>query len=172
MGVCSFGFALKGLAQLKDGRVRPFVTPKFDGNRISVTSLMVDRDGNLWVDTDAKGVFRIHGNAVEHYGHTEGLSGDSVWAPFEDGEGNVWAGSTSGIDSFRDPRVTTFSALQRLGKDLAAGILASRDGTIWVANDGSLDRIKNGTVSSVRRRDGLPGDQVAAMLEDHAGNMG
>ena len=108
---------------------------------------------------------------MEHYGHTEGLSGDSVWALFEDREGIVWAGSTTGIDSFRDPRVTTFSALQGLGKDLAAGILANRDGTIWVANNGSLDRIKNGAVSSIRKSDGLPGNQVAAMLEDHAGNM-
>jgi signal transduction histidine kinase/ligand-binding sensor domain-containing protein len=161
----------RGLQQLKNGVVTPFVTPTFDGSRLSVTSLMIDRDGNLWVGTDAKGVFRIHGDAVEHYGHTEGLSGDSVWDFFEDREGIVWSGSTSGIDSFRDPSVVTFSAVEGLGKDLAAGILASRDGTIWVANNGSLDRIKNGTVSSIRRSHGLPGDQVAAMLEDHAGNM-
>ena len=51
------------------------------------------------------------------------------------------------------------------------GILASRDGAIWVANDGSLDRISNGTVSSIRRSDGLPGDQVTSLLEDRAGNM-
>jgi signal transduction histidine kinase/ligand-binding sensor domain-containing protein len=160
-----------GLAQLKQGAVKPFVTPSFDGSRVSVTTLMVDRDGNLWVGTDAKGLFRIHGDRVEHYGRTEGLSGDSVWDLFEDREGIVWAGTTSGIDSFRDPRVVTFSAVEGLGKDLAAGILASRDGTIWVANNGSLDRIKNGTVSSIRRSNGLPGNQVASMLEDHAGNM-
>ncbi len=160
-----------GLAQMKDGAVKPFVTSIFDGSKLSVSSIMFDRDGNLWVGTDAKGVFRIRGNAVEHYGHTDGLSGDSVWEFFEDREGIVWAGTTSGIDSFRDPAVTTFSALQGLGKDLAAGILASRDGTVWVANDGSLDRFKNGTASSIRRANGLPGEQVAAMLEDHAGNM-
>jgi signal transduction histidine kinase/ligand-binding sensor domain-containing protein len=161
----------RGLEQLKDGAVKPFITPTFDGSKISVTSTMFDRDGNLWVGTDAKGLFRIHGTVVEHYDHTDGLSGDSVWALFEDREGIIWAGTTSGIDSFRDPPVTTFSALQGLGKDLAAGILASRDGTIWVANAGSLDHIKNDTVSSIRRSNGLPGDQVAAMLEDHDGNM-
>ena len=160
-----------GLARFKDGAVKPFLTPTFDGSRLAVTSMMFDRDGNLWVGTDAKGLFRIYGNTVEAYGHTEGLSGDSVWALFEDREGIVWAGSTSGIDSFRDPRIVTFSALEGLGKDLAAGVLAGRDGTIWVANNGSLDRIKNGTVSSIRRRNGLPGDQVASLLEDRAGNM-
>jgi len=160
-----------GLQQFKEGALKPFVTRTFDGSSISVTRLMVDRDGNLWVGTDAKGVFRIYGGAVEHYGHTEGLSGDSVWALLEDREGIVWSGSTSGIDSFRDPRVVTFSATEGLGKDLAAGIRASRDGTIWVANAGSLDRIKNGVVSSIRKHDGLPGNQVASLLEDRAGNM-
>jgi signal transduction histidine kinase len=160
-----------GLQQLRDGVLKTFVTPHFDGSKVSVTSLIVDRDGNLWVGTDASGVVRIHGDAVERYRQTDGLSGDSVWALTEDREGIVWAGTTSGIDSFRDPRVVTFSAVQGLGKDLAAGILASRDGTVWVANNGSLDRIKNGSVTSIGTSNGLPGNQVAAMLEDRAGNM-
>ena len=160
-----------GLQRLSGAMVKPFVTPSFDGSTVSVTSLLVDRDGSLWVGTDARGVVRIHGDAVEHYRQTDGLSGDSVWALFEDREGLVWAGTTSGIDSFRDPRVVTFSSAQGLGKDLAAGILASRDGTVWVANNGSLNRIKDGTVTSIDRSNGLPGHQVAAMLEDRAGNL-
>jgi signal transduction histidine kinase/ligand-binding sensor domain-containing protein len=161
----------RGLELLKDGVLQPFATSTFDGSKLSVTSLIFDHDGNLWVATDVQGLFRIHGNTVEHYGHTEGLSGNSVWALLEDREGIVWAGTTSGIDSFRDPRVTTFSSVEGLGKDLAAGILASSDGTIWVANNGSLDRIKDGTVSSIRKSNGLPGEQVAAMLEERDGNM-
>ena len=159
-----------GLRQLKNGAMKAFVTPTFDGTKIAVTSMLFDRDGNLWVGTDAKGLFRIHGDAVEHYGRTEGLSGDAVWALFEDREGIVWAGTTSGIDSFRNPAVATFSEVEGLGS-LPAGVLASRDDSIWVANAGSLDRIRNGTVSSIRRSNGLPGTQVTRMLEDHAGNL-
>jgi signal transduction histidine kinase/ligand-binding sensor domain-containing protein len=160
-----------GLAKWKDGTIRPFVSPGFDGSRAAVTRMISDRQGNLWVGTVAKGVFRIHGNAVEHYAHLDGLSGDSVWSLFEDREGIVWAVTSNGIDSFRDPAVTTFSALEGLPKDTAMGILATKDGTIWVANDGSLDRIANGTVSSIRMGAGLPGEQVTSLLEDRAGNM-
>ena len=161
----------KGLQQLKDGALKPFVTPTFNGSSFDIGTLMFDHDGNLWVGTKAKGLFRIHGNAVEHYDHTNGLSGDSVYALFEDREGIVWAGTTSGVDSFRDPPVVTFSQVEGLGSDLPAGVLASRDGTIWVANAGSLDHIVNGNVSSIRAGKGLPGDQVTRLLEDRAGNL-
>jgi signal transduction histidine kinase/ligand-binding sensor domain-containing protein len=161
----------KGLQQLKDGDLKSVVVPPFNGSGFDIGTLMFDHDGNLWVGTKAKGLFRIHGDAVEHYDHTNGLSGDSVYALFEDREGIVWAGTTSGIDSFRDPPVVTFSQAEGLGKDLPAGILASRDGTIWVANAGSLDHIVNGNVSSIRTGKGLPGEQVTRLLEDRAGNL-
>jgi ligand-binding sensor domain-containing protein len=99
----------KGLQQLKDGDLKSVVAPPFNGSGFDIGTLMFDHDGNLWVGTKAKGLFRIHGNAVEHYDHTNGLSGDSVYALFEDREGIIWAGTTSGVDSFPDPPVVTFS---------------------------------------------------------------
>jgi len=160
-----------GLAKWKNGTIKPFVTPTFDGSKVGVTRMISDRRGDLWVGTDTTGVFHIHGNDVDHYGRTEGLSSDTVWTLFEDRGGIVWAATTNGIDSFRDPAVTTFSALEGLPKEAAVGILASKDGTIWIANNGSLDRIANGTISSIRTGAGLPGHQVASLLEDRAGNM-
>jgi len=170
VGMLAEGHGL-GLGQLKGGVVKPFVTPTFDGSKVEVFATTFDRDGNLWVATRGKGLYRIRGDSVDHYGRTDGLSSDDVNLLFEDREGIVWAGTSNGMDSFRDARVTTFSASEGLGKDAAAGILASRDGSIWVANDGSLDRIANGRVSSIRARNGLPGHQVASLLEDRAGNL-
>lgn len=72
-----------GLERFKDGVAKPFVTPTFDGSRLDFGTLMFDRDGNLWVGTVGHGLFRIHGNVVDHYDHTNGLSGDSVWALYE-----------------------------------------------------------------------------------------
>jgi signal transduction histidine kinase/streptogramin lyase len=170
VGILAEGAGL-GLERFKDGTFRPFVTPTFDGSTVSVYDMVVDRDGDLWVATLGKGIFRINGNVVDHYGRAEGLSSDSVFGLFEDREGIVWAATTNGIDKFRDPRITTFSATEGLGKDAAIGVLASRDGTVWVANSGSLDHIVDGTVSSIRTGRGLPGRQVTSLLEDRAGNL-
>ena len=161
-----------GLGRLEGEVFKSFVMPGFDGSRLAVSTLTFDHDGSLWVGTLGKGLFRIHEDTVEHYGRAEGLSGDSVWAIFEDREGILWVTTTNGIDSFRAPPVTTFSAVEGLKQDAAVGVLARRDGAIWVANGDSLDHIeKNGTISSIRWGSGLPGDQVTTMLEDHAGNL-
>ena len=162
----------RGLGRLINGAFQPFVTPSFDGSKLTVHSITFDGDGNLWVGTYGAGIFRIHGSMVDHFGRTEGLSSDLVNAVFVDREGILWAATPAGIDKFRDPPVASFSSVEGLGNDLPDGVLASRDGTIWIANLGSLDHIeKNGTVSSFRTRDGLPGNRVASMLEDRAGNL-
>ena len=161
----------KGLGRLENGVFKTFVARGFDGSKLSVFALHFDRDGSLWVGTLGDGLFRIRGNVVEHYGRAEGLSSDLVNDLFEDREGILWVTTTNGIDSFRDPRVVTFSTSEGFGKEAAVGVLASRDGTVWVANAGSLEEIKNGTVTSIRSGHGLPGDQVSYMLEDRAGNL-
>ena len=161
-----------GLGRFINGVFQPFVTPSFDGSKLSVHSMTLDRDGSLWVGTTGDGLFRIHGNVVDHYGRSEGLSSDSVDAVFEDREGILWTAAPGVIDNFRDPPVTSFSSLEGLGNDRPMGVLAGRDGTIWIANSGSLDHIeKNGAISSIHTASGLPGNQVTSMLEDGAGNM-
>ena len=161
----------RGLGRLINGVFQPFVTPNFDGSKLAVHNLIFDRDGNLWIGTKGQGMFRIQGNVVEHYGQKEGLSSDTVNDLFEDREGILWVATPDGIDAFRDPRIANFSAFEGLGTS-PMGVLARRDGSIWVASYGSLDHIKkNGTISSISTADGLPGNRVSSMLEDHAGRM-
>jgi signal transduction histidine kinase/ligand-binding sensor domain-containing protein len=160
-----------GLAQLSEAGVRSFVIPGFDGSKVPISAMTVDRDGNLWVGSVGQGLFRIWGSRVEHYGRAEGLSNDNVSHLFEDREGVLWATTPSGIDSFRNPRVTTFSKVEGFGMDAAVGVLASRDGTVWVANGGSLDHIANGNVTSIRQGHGFPGEQATSLLEDSLGNL-
>jgi signal transduction histidine kinase/ligand-binding sensor domain-containing protein len=170
VGIAGEGRGL-GLAKLQGGNVKPFATSGFDGSKVGVSAIRFDRAGNLWVGALGKGLFRIHGDTVDHFSGAEGLSSDSVWDLFEDREGILWAATANGIDSFHDPRVTTFSALEGLGRDNATGILASKDGSLWVANSGLLNHLDKGVITSISTSAGLPGHQVASMLEDHSGNL-
>jgi signal transduction histidine kinase len=165
-----------GLQKFDGRRSRPFVTRNFDGTKISVavtdaSALLMDRDQNLWVATDANGLYRIHGETVDHFGRADGLSSDHVDGLFEDREGIIWVVTSNGIDSFTDRNVNAFSMSEGLPKDSVSSVMASRDGTIWLANVGSLDYIRNGEVFSIRSGAGLPGWQVTSLLEDHAGQI-
>ncbi|MFY9644717.1 MAG: two-component regulator propeller domain-containing protein, partial [Terriglobales bacterium] len=50
VGIQAEGHGL-GLGQLKEGAVKPFVTPTFDGSKVVVSAMIFDHDGNLWVGT-------------------------------------------------------------------------------------------------------------------------
>jgi PAS domain S-box-containing protein len=156
-----------GLETLRDGVMTPVVLPSFDGTKLIIQKLMQDSDKNLWIATYGNGIYRIHGQTVDHFGRAEGLSSDAVFDLYEGNEGIVWAATSDGIDNFRDLPVTTFSSSEGLGRVGAASVMATRDGTIWVGTVGTLDFVRNGAVSSVR----VPGQQVSSLLEDRQGNI-
>ncbi|MAM56498.1 MAG: histidine kinase [Salinicola sp.] len=104
------------IAELHPGRVRPIL---FSGDAppfIDVVSagLAADRDGNLWIGTQGEGLLRLPdagrhlssssgslAAALQHYGHLDGLSADDIEPVFEDEAGNVWVGTSAGLDRFR-----------------------------------------------------------------------
>jgi PAS domain S-box-containing protein len=166
VGIMAAGPGL-GLERFRNGVLTPVVLPNFDGSKLNVEAMIEDSDKNLWIATYGNGIYRVHGQTVDHFGRADGLSSDAVFDLYEGADGIVWAATSDGIDNFRDLPVTTFSTAEGLGRDGAASVMATKDGTVWVANLGTLDFIRNGTVSSVR----VPGEQVSSLLEDHQGNI-
>jgi PAS domain S-box-containing protein len=159
-----------GLQQLAQGRWKPFVTPEFDGSRLKVSALLLDRDHTLWVGTLNEGIYRIQGDKIDHFRSSDGLSGDAVTRLFQDREGNIWIVTSRGIDSLHDLRVVSFSTRQGLSADEVNSVLASRDGTVWIGNYG-LDVLRSGKITSIQPRNGLPGRAVTSLLEDRAGRL-
>src|SRR6266481_3326876 len=161
-----------GLQQLAHGVWKPLITPEFDGSTLKVTALLLDRDRSLWVGTLDRGIYRIHGNRVDHFRGSDGLSGDavSVNGLFQDREGNIWVSTSRGIDKFHDLRVTSFSTRQGLSSDQVNSVLASRDGTVWIGSY-NLDVLRSGKITSIQPRNGLPGREVTSLLEDRAGRL-
>lgn len=104
-----------------------------------------DRDGNLWGVTGA-GLFRMRAPAawgnrpvsewVERFTAKEGLTSDQANAFLEDREGNIWIGTSSGLDRFRPANVVVTPSI---GTRAVWGyvLLGARNGTVYVgANDG------------------------------------
>jgi signal transduction histidine kinase/streptogramin lyase len=159
-----------GLQHLVDGTLKSFVAPKLNGESLDVTALLEDHQKSLWVGTSDHGIYRIHGAAVDHYRTTDGLSSDTVFAFYEDREGNIWVATAKGLDYFRDLRVSDFSTREGLSADAVDSVLASRNGAIWIGNAGKLDVLGPGGVPPQVWK-GLHGHQVTSLLEDHADRL-
>jgi signal transduction histidine kinase/ligand-binding sensor domain-containing protein len=162
-----------GLQQLSHGAWKPFVVPGFDSSTLKVHTLFMDNQNALWVGTFEHGVYRIYDQGIEHFDSSEGLSGDDVFAFFEDREGDLWVATDKGLDCFRDLPVTSLSTREGLTTPSVSTVQAMRDGSIWIGGAYALNilgpGLGQGRVRSLQTGKGLPGDQVTSLFEDHAG---
>lgn len=95
--------------------------------------LLHDRDGHLWVATIGQGLWRVKAGGdngapllVERTTVLSGLSSDAVRTVFEDRDGNIWAGTTEGVDRLVPHRVIPWTNL-----GLVNTIDATGDGRVW-----------------------------------------
>ena len=101
-----------GVQYYSGGKWTSYAVPGFDGARVDSHALLVDRRGSLWVGTQNEGVYRICGGVADHYGVSDGLSGNSVGSLFEDREGNIWVTTDGGLDMFRDTALISYTTRQ------------------------------------------------------------
>ncbi|MBB6093980.1 signal transduction histidine kinase/ligand-binding sensor domain-containing protein [Povalibacter uvarum] len=85
--------------------------------QVSLWGKLIDRDGTLWT-ASAAGIHRIRdvGQLLgrtpmasarsDDFSSDDGLTGPYANAFLEDREGNIWIGTASGIDRFRESRLT------------------------------------------------------------------
>jgi signal transduction histidine kinase/ligand-binding sensor domain-containing protein len=158
-----------GLQRMVDGTMTPFRSPELNGEAYGVTSLRRDSRDNVWVGTRIRGVYRIHGTDVDHYGSEIGLSSDYVQDLFEDREGNLWVATSQGLDMFRELRVKTISKSEGLDEDEVQSVAATPDGGVWIGTTRMQVLGTHGISADPAKS--LPAGQTASMLEDHAGRL-
>jgi signal transduction histidine kinase/ligand-binding sensor domain-containing protein len=141
------------------------------GREIDSNKLLRDRDGGLWIGTHQRGLIHIHNGRTDVFTTSDGLSGDLSCSLFEDREGNIWFGSSRGLDRFRDLPVTSITTKQGLSSDAASSLVAGTDGSVWVATRDGLTRWKNGQATIFRKETGLPADFVQSLFEDERGRV-
>jgi len=134
--------------------------------RGEVNATLEDHDGNLWVGTSATGLVRLAGSEVSSFNSLDGLSDSRVLALYEDREGSLWVGTASGLDRFRNTKFTTFIVKEKLPANQAATVMQVRDGSLYVfCGGGGLAHIKNGVITPITTKDGLPNVYGSGLLK-------
>ena len=154
--------------------VPPFTSVPPASATHSYRTFLFDRDGSIWGVTYSAGIFRIakpddlysgEHPIEETFTAKDGLSSDRALAILDDREGNLWVGTSAGLDRFTPANVrpaTEVPPYSRFGYI----VMAARDGTVYAADSDNLYAISSrGTTT--RLLDGLNNPQ--ALCEDATG---
>ncbi|MEG9433581.1 sensor histidine kinase [Terriglobus sp. ADX1] len=160
-----------GLQELTAGKWLSFNPAGLIGQDLQVTRLLHDRDGGIWIGTTGNGLYHVVNGKADHFGSTDGLSGDDVASIYEDREGSVWVATQAGIDRFRRPKIVSLSPKQGMLSNYAQGVAVGPDGTVAVSLTGGLNFIRNGQITSMSTGKGLPGYLVVGLMFDHTGTL-
>ena len=143
----------------------------------SVLSILEDREGNLWVGTEASGLQILRDSRFRTFSAHEGLSSDSVSTVVEDHAGRLWVGTTnSGLNVVTltgiQPGEPTFAPVHAaLTSEVVLSLAAAPNGDLWVGTPDGLNRIHYGAVDTYTSFDGLPDDFIRSLLVDTDGSI-
>ncbi|MFN7918574.1 MAG: ATP-binding protein [Bryobacteraceae bacterium] len=112
----------------------------------SAGSLLVDREGSVWIGTVGTGLFRWLGyRQWEAWTRFEGLDDPYVWSVVRDKRGRVWVGTDTGIFATDPSASNTFSKAEPSEGSVYA-LAETPDGAVWAGdNRGALMRILPGS---------------------------
>jgi signal transduction histidine kinase/ligand-binding sensor domain-containing protein len=149
-------------------RMDPVISSGVSDNRVfprvAQGPVLFDRNGNLWLGGESvRRVSRrmqledprdLGVTQPEDFSKSDGLTSSTVLCLFEDREGNIWAGTTLGLDRFSDSRVVRLALPPTIKvADPVGGpaIVPGNAGAIWVAlrtkfPAGLLLQVRNGQV--------------------------
>src|SRR5439155_17182653 len=97
-----------------------------------------------------------------------------VRAIVEDQRGDMLVGTERGLNRFHNGKFVPDPAFAELSRDRIWSILPDRQDqdTLWIATrGGGLVRIRNGKVSRITTREGLPGNSIFQLIGDDAGRL-
>jgi ligand-binding sensor domain-containing protein len=164
----------------------PNPTPRFSTQLVS--SILEDKNGNLWFGTDGAGVCKYNPSAAKNgkkkftlITTKDGLCDNSIVCIIEDKEGNLWFSSRFGGLSRYNPSATTAAGKSFTNFTVAKGDIGDnevwtmhedRAGNIWFSSEGyGMYRFKDNQLSHFGKEEGLPIRAVQSIFEDTQGRL-
>jgi signal transduction histidine kinase/streptogramin lyase len=139
-------------------------------------AIVEDGQKALWIANPGVGLFRLDrdGRDVEQTSWAVLRHKDVVSAVAADPSGDgLWFGFfRGGIVHFADGQVrVSYAASDGLADGRVSNLFADSAGSLWIAADGGLSRLKDSRLATMNSMNGLPCDAVGWVVEDTAHSL-
>ncbi|GAB6197023.1 two-component regulator propeller domain-containing protein [Lysobacter xanthus] len=172
-GIVWVGTNNAGLARVDGDRIE-WLDARHGLPNNRVLALRRDREGSLWVGTNG-GLARIRSTPIHTYTRQGGLADDFIRATLATRDGSIWIGGGQGLDRI-DPKtgaVTHLGAGTALAGASVLSLAADTAGDLYVGtfHDGLIRLRGDRVVESISMADGLPSNEVRAVLPARDGRL-
>ncbi|HEV2455553.1 MAG TPA: two-component regulator propeller domain-containing protein, partial [Verrucomicrobiae bacterium] len=149
---------------------RPYRIPRHLA-RSYVSSLAEQPDGTVWAGSTSEGLFEFKDRNMTAVNAGSGLSDNSVESLLADRDGNLWAGTDSGLNLLRQRDLFAFDQRQGLGYGAVDGLAEIAPDQVWVGKSGDGVYEWDGqSFSHVMSADlSVVGPQINVLLESKKG---
>ncbi|MEL6864096.1 MAG: two-component regulator propeller domain-containing protein [Bacteroidota bacterium] len=157
---------------------------RYDGERLSffqlsdhktqcANSLLMDRNGHIWVTYNKGVVVRYDGASFRVYHTEDGLSQYNITSIIEDQTGTIWMGSMGGgLTLYDGSSFTTYSEKEGMSSNRIVTLLEDNQGNIWAGTDDvGLIGFDGQTFHFLTKKDGLCSNGLAALSLDEQGRI-
>lgn len=115
-----------------------------------IASFAQDRDGRLWIGSNANGLSVYEHGRFRHLADHEQPSSRSIAGLMVDSRGDLWIGTAShGLFRKRGGRYERFGVAQGLSHELIALMIEDREGTLWVSTANGICRLTRDRIEDV-----------------------
>jgi signal transduction histidine kinase/ligand-binding sensor domain-containing protein len=123
-----------GLACLSNNVIITFSAANgFD--KKDIRALAEDRQGDLWIGTDADGLYKFSGGKFTAYPVNDNLGNQAIWSLLPEADGTLWVGTfRGGLLRFKDGKFTRYTTQSGLPSDIICQILDDGMGKIWIGS--------------------------------------
>jgi signal transduction histidine kinase/ligand-binding sensor domain-containing protein len=135
---------------------------------LDVHSMFQASDGTIWIGSGDKGLVRWRPSDGTRTLIETGVRDRFVSTIAEDRTGAIWAGSNNGGGLYRVDKgiVQHFGRNEGLRSADVYTVFRDRKGDVWIGSTVGLSWFQDGRLRTANSQQGLPADQVFAILED------
>jgi signal transduction histidine kinase/ligand-binding sensor domain-containing protein len=133
---------------------------------------LAESDDGALVFGPRNGIKRLSSGKIEPYGVPGTVRQFTTSRLLRDRNGNLWIGtSDAGLVHIHAGRTDVFTQADGLSGDFITALFTDREGNIWVATDGGLDRFREFAVSTISLNQGLSNASILSVLADRDGSV-